>query len=252
LTLQEKITLAGSEQDLLDLIKDCNGLIYSLDEYIEAQSTKPSKALVELEKRTNEINWDAAFENGDTKLHLEKEMVSGAVEGQFLKMLVALTGARRVLEIGSFTGYASLAMAESLPDDGELIACEYDPYAATFARNYLQNVEYGKKIRILTGEAKQTLVDLASGDTFDLVFIDADKSNYLPYYEAIMNAGLVRMGGLICVDNTLYQGEVYAPQTKTTNGEAVKIFNAAVAQDPRVEQVVLPLRDGITLIRRVE
>ena len=184
---------------------------------------------------------------------LEQEMLSGHVEGQTLKMFVHMTRARRILDIGMFTGYSALAMAEALPPDGQLIACEVDSYVATFAQNLFQQSTHGSKIQVELGSALETLDRLASLDEpFDLVFIDADKQEYVQYFQTLLDRNLLSPNGFICVDNTLFQGQVYLPRAeRSPNGEAIAQFNQIVQQDDRVEQVLLPLRDGLTIIRRV-
>ena len=236
----------------MDLADQCHALIYSLDEYIEKSTTGPSDALVRLEKRTNEIDWDGAFAKSDTEIPLEREMLSGSVEGQFLRMIVAISKAERVLEIGSFTGYASLAMAEALPSHGTLIALELDSFTARFAEQQILGTSQADKINIMVGDAMESLRSLKeNGEPFDLVFIDADKTGYLRYYNFLMDEGLVPIEGLICVDNTLLMGEAYRTYPNSDNGKAIQTFNEHVSKDPRVEQVLLPLRDGVTLIRRI-
>ncbi|HLO87603.1 MAG TPA: class I SAM-dependent methyltransferase, partial [Nostocaceae cyanobacterium] len=174
-------------------------------------------------------------------------------EGQTLKMFVHMTKAKKVLEIGMFTGYSALAMAEALPEDGLLVACEVDPYAAKVAQTAFSQSTDGQKIRIELGSALETLRKLAeAGESFDLVFIDADKKEYVAYFQILLDTDLLAPSGFICVDNTLLQGEVYLPaKERSANGEAIAQFNRTVAADPRVEQVLLPLRDGLTIIRRV-
>jgi caffeoyl-CoA O-methyltransferase len=169
------------------------------------------------------------------------QMQVGRLEGQFLKMLVRLTGARRVLEIGMFTGYSALMMAEGLPDDGRLITCDVNPKAEAIARRYFAESEHGHKIEIRMGPALETIQTLA--EPLDLVFIDADKTNYLNYYEAVI--GLVRKGGLIVADNVLWSGKVINPEDDDTR--AIVAFNERVQQDPRVDNVCLTVRDGMML-----
>ena len=178
-------------------------------------------------------------------------MLSGHVEGQTLKFLVHLTRARRVLEVGMFTGYSALAMAEALPDDGAVVACEVDAQVAGFAQQCFCESLSGHKIEVKVAPAQITLGQLAAaGETFDLVFVDADKAGYLDYVNQVLDAGLLAQDGVICVDNTLMQGLPYVSGESTPNGVAIAAFNQAVVDDPRVEQVLLPLRDGLTLIRR--
>jgi caffeoyl-CoA O-methyltransferase len=143
-------------------------------------------------------------------------------------------------------------MAEALPADGDMIACEVDEYVSEFAKQCFQNSEHGQKIKVKTAPALETLKELiAKGETFDLVFIDADKPGYVDYFNLLIETNLLAKDGFICVDNTLLQGQPYLPKEKRTqNGEAIAKFNQTVTQDPRVEQVILPLRDGLTIIKR--
>ena len=168
-------------------------------------------------------------------------------------MFVHMTKAKRILEVGMFTGYSALAMAEALPEDGQLIGCEVDRYVADFAIDCFQASPHGHKISVEVAPALETLQKLAAAkESFDLVFIDADKKEYVDYFHTLLDADLVLPGGFICVDNTLLQGQPYLPpDQRTPNGAAIAQFNRAVAADPRVEQVLLPLRDGLTIIRRI-
>ena len=250
--LHARLEETDADADTLAASRRCLDLAAPLDDYLVAVSSPPSDALRALEAETQAIDWDQSFADQRTEALLEQEMVSGALEGQFLKMLVAISGARRVLEVGVFTGYSALAMAEALPAGGRLVGCEKDPFAASFARRQFAQSAAGRTIEIREGDASETLNALADdGETFDLAFVDADKGGYLGYVRTLLDRGLVGVGGLICADNTLYQGEVYAPGDGSELGRAVAAFNRAVADDPRVEQVVIPMRDGLTLIRRV-
>jgi caffeoyl-CoA O-methyltransferase len=226
-------------------------LASGLDPYLSHCTTPESPALALLVRRTQAEDWSNSS-NG-TGLQLEQEMLSGHVEGQALKFLVHLTQAKRVLEIGMFTGYSALAMAEALPDDGELVACEVDAYVAKFAQQCFDESPNGHKILVKVAPAMLTLKQLAdANETFDLVFIDADKSGYIDYVNLLLDTDLLAApNGLICVDNTLMQGQPYLSGESTTNGVAIATFNQTIVDDPRLEQVLLPLRDGLTLIRRV-
>ena len=242
----ESVSVEATFADRLDRI---TRLAAGLDRYLEACTTPESEALAELAKRTRVEPWGDRFADGQTGVALEQEMLSGHVEGQFLKTLVHATGARRILEIGLFTGYSALAMAECLPADGQLIALELDGYAAAFARRSFAG-QHAAKISIEVGPAIASLRRLVEhGRPFDLIFLDADKAGYAGYLDVILAGGLLAPRGLICVDNTLMQGQPYDGSEPTANGRAIAAFNVSVAQDPRVEQVMLPLRDGLTLIR---
>lgn len=172
------------------------------------------------------------------------EMQVGQLEGSLLRMLVRMIGARRVLEIGTFTGYSALVMAEGLPEDGELITCDIDPEATAIAKRYFDRSPYGKRITLKLGPALDTINTLTCH--FDLVFIDADKVNYEKYWERCVPK--VRTGGLLVADNTLREGRVLDPQD--AGDRAIVAFNAHVHRDPRVEAVLLTVRDGITIARR--
>jgi len=227
-------------------------LAKGLDPYISSCTTPESPALAALVLRTQTEDWSQRSADGETVHPLEQEMLSGHVEGQVLKFFVHLTQAKRVLEIGMFTGYSALAIAEALPLDGQIIACEVDPFAASFAQSCFDQSPDGHKILVKVAPALVTLKHLAdSGETFDLVFIDADKAGYIDYLNILLEGSLLAKNGLICVDNTLMQGQPYLTGETTPNGIAIAAFNQAVVDDPRVEQVLLPLRDGLTLIRRV-
>lgn len=227
-------------------------LAAGLDSYVEQHTTPESAALRELAEQTAAHDWTQHA--GIAGLAApEQEMLSGHVEGQLLKMLVHLSRARRVLEIGMFTGYSCLAIAEALPECGRIIACEIDAQIAEAARQRFRKSPAGQRIDIRVGPARETLASLAADhEEFDLIFIDADKAGYLEYLNVILDAGLITANGVVCVDNTLMQGQPWAEVERTANGVAIAEFNEAVTQDPRLEQVLLPLRDGLTLIRRID
>ncbi len=233
-------------------LKQAYALANGLDAYVDLCTTPESPELATLVKRTQAEDWSKRFSDGETVRQLEQEMLSGHVEGQALKFLVHLTKTHRVLEIGMFTGYSALAMAEALPAEGEVVACEVDAYVAEFAQQCFKESTAGHKISVRVGPALETMKQLAAmGEMFDLVFIDADKAGYEDYLDLLLNTGLLAPNGLICADNTLMQGQPYLSGTATPNGVAIAKFNQTLVDDPRVEQVLLPLRDGLTLIRRV-
>lgn len=169
------------------------------------------------------------------------QMQVGHLEGTFLKLMVRLSGARRVLEIGTFTGYSALAMAEGLPKGGRVVTLDIDPEATAIARKFWKRSPAGNKISLKLGPALKTIKTLKG--FFDLVFIDADKTNYINYWNAILPK--VRKGGMILVDNVLWSGRVLKP---TDNSDrAIAAFNQHALRDKRVDLVMLTIRDGITL-----
>lgn len=172
------------------------------------------------------------------------QMLTGPIEGTFLRTMVAMTGAKNVLEIGMFTGYSALSMAPALPADGKLITLEINPTVIAVAKKYFARSEHGKKIEIREGAALDSLKQLSG--PFDLVFIDADKTNYSNYYEAVLPK--VRQGGVILVDNVLWGGRVLEPTD--ADDKAICAFNDLVSKDERVDRVLLTIRDGVFLIRK--
>ena len=239
--------LGEVDAELSEVVRLAAGLAAGLDCYTREMTTPESPALHELARRTAEHDWDSPDAGG-----LEQEMLSGHVEGQALKLLVHVTRARRVLEIGMFTGYSALAMSEALPDDGQVVACELDAGAAELAQECFAASPGGDRISVRVGPALETLGELAdAGESFDLVFLDADKAGYVDYVSTLLDRGLLAPEALLCVDNTLMQGEPWLTGEASANGVAIAAFNRAVAEDPRVEQVLLPVRDGLTLIRQV-
>jgi caffeoyl-CoA O-methyltransferase len=173
------------------------------------------------------------------------QMMVGRIEGQFLATLVRLSGARRILEFGTFTGYSSISMASALPADGRIITCDVDPEATAIARRYMDESGHGDKIEIRLGPALETIETLEG--PFDLVFIDADKPNYRAYYEAALP--LLAEDGLIIADNVLWSGRV-VEEDGDESTRAITEFNEHVRADSRVVSVMLTVRDGMTLIQK--
>jgi len=183
----------------------------------------------------------------ETRASLEApQMMVGALEGRFLETLVFATGARLVIEIGTFSGYSALSMASGLPPRGRIVTCDLDPAALAVARRFVAASPHADQIEIREGPALDTLAQLEG--PFDLVFIDADKTNYATYYEAV----LPKLGerGLIVVDNTLWSGAVLDDTDQSADTVAIRAFNDTLRSDDRVVCVQLTVRDGVTLIRR--
>jgi len=198
-----------------------------IDEYVERLTTPHDALLAELSAET-------ATSLGST------QMLTGPVAGRFLETLVWFGRPERVLEIGTFSGHSALSMAAALPEGGHIDACEIDPERAAFAQRYFDRSPHGSKITLHLGPAIET-IDRLEG-AFDLVFIDADKEGYVDYYDTVVPRLSER--GLIVADNTLWSGQV-------VDGEGPLVrFNEHVAADPRTIQVILSVRDGMTLIRK--
>lgn len=205
----------------------------AIEAYTEAHSTPPPPLLVELAEETS-------------RSLPSPGMMVGHVEGRFLELLVFATGARRVLEIGTFSGYSALSMAAGLPPDGRIVTCDIEPRHAEVARRFADRSGYADRIEIRVGPALETLETLDG--PFDLVFVDADKGNYTSYYEAVLPKLAER--GLIVVDNTLWSGRVLDEADDSEDTVAIRAFNDHVRADPRVVCVQLPVRDGVTLVAR--
>ena len=172
-------------------------------------------------------------------------MLTGRVEGRFLQLVVQLSGAQRIVEIGTFTGYSALAMAEGLPEGGQILTIENNPGHAKIAQGFFDQSPDSFKIDLRLGEALEILKTLPDAKT-DLVFIDADKQNYSAYYRESMR--ILRNGGLILADNALWYGRIFEP--KDDESRAMADFNELVKADNRAEKLFLTIRDGIYLIRK--
>ncbi len=172
-------------------------------------------------------------------------------QGQFMQLLVRLLGAKRCLEVGVFTGYSSLCVALALPDDGRLLACDVDEQWTSVARRYWKDAGVAEKIELRLAPALATLdEELAAGraGSYDFAFIDADKENYVEYYERCLK--LLRPGGLIAVDNVLWNGRVADPAEQSGDTLAIRAFNNHVRCDERVDLSLIPISDGITICRK--
>ena len=221
----------------------------SLAEYIEAHSSPEGAVLEQITRNT----------------HLEvinPRMLSGHVQGRVLSMLSKMIRPKRILELGTFTGYSALCLAEGLVEDGRLITIEHNDEMEDAIRRNLALSPLGEKIELVIGDAKEWLREVKGerlkvkgergkvkgGGVFDLVFIDADKKEYCEYLDLVLP--LMNDGGWILADNTLWDGHIIDPAyDKDKQTVALRAFNDKVAEDERLEKVILPLRDGLTVIR---
>ena len=183
-----------------------------------------------------------------TNIHtIHGRMASGHLQGRLLKMLVQMVQPKNVLEVGTFSGYSALCLAEGLPDDGHLYTFEINDEMEDFTRPWIEGSPYADKISFIIGDANEKAPEL--GVTFDMAFVDGDKRTYVETYEMVLS--LLRPGGYILADNTLWDGHVtdhaYDHDQQTVG---IRHFNDYVAADERVEQLILPMRDGLTLIRK--
>lgn len=209
-----------------------------LYDYIVSVSVREAELLKQLRQETMQLG-------GIARMQISPE------QGQFMALLVELMGARRMLEVGTFTGYSSLACAMALPPDGEIIACDMSKEWTDIAQRYWQDGGVSDKIHLKLGPAAETLQQLlqnGQANTFDLMFIDADKTGYDTYYE--LGLKLVRPGGLILIDNVLWHGSVADPSDQEEDTVAIRTLNKKLHTDNRVTLSMLPVGDGLTLARR--
>jgi caffeoyl-CoA O-methyltransferase len=202
-----------------------------VERYAEAHTTPPTELLAALAE--------------ETRATLEApQMLTGTIEGRLLELLVYASRARRVLELGTYSGYSALSMAAGLPSGGRIDTCELDEERAAVAKRYIAQSPYADRIAVHLGPALETIGRLEG--TFDFVFIDADKPNYVNYYEAVLPR--LSEGGFIAADNTLWSGRVL-DESDDEGTRAIQDFNEHVKSDARVTSVMLTVRDGVTLIR---
>jgi len=186
----------------------------------------------------------------ETASHPRVNMQIAPEQGQFMQMLARLCGARRAIEVGVFTGYSSLAVMLAMPDDARLLALDVSEEYTAVARHHWQAAGVADRVELVIAPARDTLdARLAQGEAgrYDFAFIDADKTGYLAYYERLLK--LLRPGGLIVVDNTLWDGEVANPDNREAETESLRAFNDALHRDPRIDLALLPVGDGLTLAR---
>ncbi|XP_060072824.1 probable caffeoyl-CoA O-methyltransferase 2 [Ylistrum balloti] len=255
--LQESAKNRGVPEDIQSQIQNCIDCVIAGEDYCNSVSSPPSAAIDNLIKETENHPWKQAYEGGELDWEVSPVMLSGALEGSFLKTLTSIANAKRVLEVGLFTGCAALAIAEALPADGKVISCEIGKYVGDVARKLVDQSPHGKKIDIMIGPASESLQQLATeGQKFDMVFIDANKEGYIEYYNIIMDNDLLDFRGTILIDNTFHGGQSYLSQDKLELEEdrieinVMRGFNDHVYNDDRVSQVLVPIRDGVTIIRR--
>ena len=207
-----------------------------LEHYIDQHITPEDPLLTALDRETH-------------MRVIQPRMISGHLQGKLLEILVRMLAPKRILEIGTFTGYSALSMAEALPDGAELHTIEIDDEMEDFIRAQFASVPHGSRITLHIGDALEVIPRL--GGQFDLVFIDADKRLYDSYFDLVLP--LLPPGGIILADNTLWDGKVLLDNPPSGDHQtlAIKAFNDRVASDPRVSRVILPLRDGLTIIRKL-
>jgi predicted O-methyltransferase YrrM len=206
-----------------------------LEVYVEQHTSPEGEILIELSRETH------------LKTYYPR-MLSGKVQGKFLEMIVRMIQPARILEIGTFTGYSAIAMAKGLPENGKIITLEVNPEMEIFIKKFIKKSGLENKIELLIGDAVELIPKMK--EEFDLVFIDADKEQYIDYYNLSMEK--LKPGGFIIADNVLWSGKVLESDRKSDKEtKGIKAFNDFVAKDSRVEQVILSVRDGLLLVRKL-
>ena len=207
---------------------------YNIEKYIEDYSTNVSRVLQQNYRETNLTTF-------------YPQMLSGKVQAKFLEMICRMINPERVLEIGTFTGYSAIAMAAGLSENGKLFTIEVNEEMETIIKKYISLAGMDDKIELRLGDALQIIPRL--NETFDLVFIDADKEQYVDYYELSMDK--LRAGGFILVDNVLWGGKAVKGKNPDNETRGIRRFNEYVKDDDRVEQVILSIRDGLMMVRKL-
>jgi len=208
----------------------------ALQEYVEAHSTPPDEILTELAEQTASMFGARAG------------MQIGPEQGTFMTLLARLVGAASAVEVGTFTGYSAICVARGLTDDGRLLCCDVSEEWTSVAREYWKRAGLADRIDLRLGPAARTLRELPDDTTFDFGFIDADKPSYVEYWDLIVP--MIRPNGVILVDNTLWSGQVADPRITDDSVQAIRQFNDHAAADHRVEVILLPIGDGLSLARK--
>jgi predicted O-methyltransferase YrrM len=209
-------------------------LTYAIEEYLEQHTTPMDEVLASLYRETH--------------LHaMNPRMASGPVQGRFLQFLCQLMHPKKVLEIGTFTGFSTICMARGMAPDSHLTTIEANEEYEGIIRKYLDKAGVADRVRLIIGDAKTVIPTLKDG--FDLIFIDADKVSYPIYYDLVIDK--LNPSGILLADNVLWEGKVLNTNTKERDTQAIQTFNNKVQCDPRVENVLLPLRDGLMMVRKI-
>jgi len=237
------------------LAKELYMVVGSMDPYVKDHSTAEGPAMKAIREKMETTDWAGLAESKTTMFSYGSEMSTDPVEAQFVKMMTYMKRPKHVLEVGMFTGYGSMAIAEGLSSDGKVTSLDIDPFLKTWVEDVSKNFPEGPKHEIVVGPALDSLQTLDPSSKFDLVFIDANKAEYKGYLETLLSRDLLADDAMILADNTLYVGYPFLSDTYDTQparrgfGDAVREFNAWVRDHPKLEQVILPIRDGVSMIR---
>ncbi|XP_012942052.1 O-methyltransferase MdmC [Aplysia californica] len=251
LELQRALKLAqntGASPDVIKSIKMALELVDLREKYTDSVTSGETEVCQKILAETYKHDWKRLHADGKIKVDLSPVMMTGKLEGQFLKSMVSIQKAKRVLDIGMFTGYSALSMAEALPADGELVTLDFDKYLETFTGSLLRESPHAKKIQIFIGSLSDYMKDtVKAGKSFDLIFMDADRSYYPEYLKIIFEEGLLAPRGTVLMDNAFGYGCAYMPSVE--DNPTRKVGDLLMA-DPSLHKVVVPLRDGVVMLRR--
>jgi len=234
--------------EVLESIRKAVELVELRDTFTESCTSPDTAACSNVIKQTNKHDWASVKAQGKSKWNLVPRMLSGHLEGQFLKSIVSMSNAKRILDIGMFTGYSALSMAEALPADGEVVTVDAEKYLEGFTGSLLKESPHSKKIHIHIGSALEYMKKLiADGKTFDLMFLDADKSEYVEYMKLAFEGGLLVPRGTILIDNAYRNGAGYKPGE---GDNPTKQLAESIKANAALHCVLVPMRDGVAMVRR--
>ncbi|BFZ05954.1 hypothetical protein BsWGS_08993 [Bradybaena similaris] len=240
---------SGAAPELIQTLKSAVELVKLREDFAHSATSKESATLKRILEETYRHDWASVYQQGKSHWDLAPEIMSGPLEGQFLKSVISMQKAKRVLDVGLFTGYSAVSMAEALPADGEVVSIEIDEYLKPLVESLVKDSPHHKKLRIINGKALDVLEVLkAAGEKFDVVFLDAEKDEYLDYFKYTFEGGLLNPGGTVLVDNAFFFGAGYMPDTEDNS---TKQFAEAISSDPTLHSVLVPIRDGVLVIRRL-
>lgn len=227
----------------------------SVEPYALSQSSAEGAAMRRIREKMASTDWKGLHERGETMFSYGEEMSTDPLEAQFLKMLAFMKQPKRVLEIGMFVGYGAMGIAEGLPADGRVVSLEIDPFLKSWVRDAVADMPESEKHAIIVGPALASMAKLPADEPFDMIFVDANKAEYRGYVELLLKRALLAPGCMIVADNTMYVGypmlsETYDAQPqRRAFGDAIHDFNQWIREHPQFEQVILPIRDGVSFIR---
>ncbi|CAL1534380.1 unnamed protein product [Lymnaea stagnalis] len=252
--VEKALKLAQSTKaspEVIRALQSACQLIQQREQFTKSSTSEASDACKNILSETNKHDWAAAHQQGKTSWYLMPLMMSGPTEGsQFLKSIVSIQKAKRILEIGMFTGYSALSMAEALPADGEMVTIDQDEYLKRLVEDKLfKRSPHHRKIKCVIGKAPEIVKRMAErGEQFDIIFLDADQANYLEYFKYAFEKNLLGPGGSVLIDNAFMQGDGYMSTTGENN---TKRFAHWLASNLDLHKVLVPLRDGVLMVRRL-